>query len=925
MTTMTKKSQESLGLGDTKKSGPVECLGQTFASDEARREHYLKLLAEKLKDPEFRKTPGFPTGSDHDILGLSDPPYYTACPNPFLVEFVQFHGRPFDSSEDYRRKPFCVDVSEGRTDQLYRAHSYHTKVPHLAIVPSVLHYTRPGDLILDGFCGSGMTGVAAQWCGTSSEEYRRTLEHRWNLDGLGKPEWGARRVLLGDLGPAATFIAANYNLPFDRKAFETSARELLKSIESDVGWMYETRHTDGRKGVINYTVWSEVFSCPQCSGDVTFVEEALDKETKRVHAEFPCPMCGIALTKDNLERTFETGVDPATRGSWKRIRLKPVLINYSLGKSRYEKVPAEHDGEVLLRIGTLPFPPEIPTNPFPIEKMYHGSRLAPKGFTHTHHLFLPRAAQSLAAMWRRANAESDTRLRNMMLFFVEQAIWGMSVLSRYAPTHFSQVNQYLNGVYYVGSQIAEVSPWYILEGKLKRLGKAFSDMGVRHEHSLITTGDCGTLTIPDNTIDYIFTDPPFGENIYYADLNFLVETWHRVVTSAANEAIVDQAKKKGVNEYQELMRRCFEEYHRTLKPGRWMTVVFSNSSNAIWKAIQEAIGVAGFVVADVRTLDRKAKAFKAAIGQALFRDLIISCYKPTEELTQQFSLGAATTDSAWAFVREHLRNVPVFVSSGDHAETVTERTPQMLHDRMIAFFVRRGVAVPISGPDFFSGLNARYPRRDGMYFLPDQVSEYDRKRISVRELRQLDLLVSDEASATQWVRQQLERKPQSYQDLSPQFMQHLHAWAKHEKTIELKEILTLNFLCYDGTAPVPTQIHSYLSTNFKDMRNLDKDEATLKAKARDRWYVPDPSKEGDLEKLRIRTLLKEFEDYRSSTSRKLQQFRTEAVRAGFKQCYDSQDYETIVDVAARLPEEVIQEDEKLLMYLDVATMRLGKE
>ncbi len=78
-------SQSNLNLS-SKSAGPVECLGQTFSSEEARREHYLKLLAEKLKDPEFRKIEGFPIGKDEDILALSDPPYYTACPNPWLFE-----------------------------------------------------------------------------------------------------------------------------------------------------------------------------------------------------------------------------------------------------------------------------------------------------------------------------------------------------------------------------------------------------------------------------------------------------------------------------------------------------------------------------------------------------------------------------------------------------------------------------------------------------------------------------------------------------------------------------------------------------------------------------------------------------------------------------------------------------------------------
>ena len=68
---------------------------------------------------------------------------------------------------------------------------------------------------------------------------------------------------------------------------------------------------------------------------------------------------------------------------------------------------------------------------------------------------------------------------------------------------------------------------------------------------------------------------------------------------------MDQPKDKGLPEYQHLMQRCFEEYHRVLKPGRWMTVVFHNSKNAVWNAIQEAMLAAGFVVADVRTLDKQ--------------------------------------------------------------------------------------------------------------------------------------------------------------------------------------------------------------------------------------------------------------------------------------------------------------------------------
>ena len=229
-------------------------------NQDAVRDEYTTRLADYLQDPEVRSQPGFPNGSDEAILAMSEPPHYTACPNPFIAEWIARHGKPYNPNEPYHREPFAVDVSEGKTDPLYRAHGYHTKVPHLAIVPSILHYTDPGDIVLDGFCGSGMTGVAAQWCGIAPADYRRQLEATWRVEGRTAPQWGARRAILNDLAPAATFIAANYTLPFDVDGFSDAARRLLAEVDDEIGWMYETRHTDGRIGRIEFTVWSQVFA-----------------------------------------------------------------------------------------------------------------------------------------------------------------------------------------------------------------------------------------------------------------------------------------------------------------------------------------------------------------------------------------------------------------------------------------------------------------------------------------------------------------------------------------------------------------------------------------------------------------------------------------------------------------------------------------
>ncbi|WP_459942091.1 DNA methyltransferase [Deferrisoma palaeochoriense] len=962
----------------------------TFKSDEARREHFLRLLreglvelhaklggvpfttvedavdrmksiekwpmgddarlrelAERMRHAESSKDllqrwkdeVGFPHGEIEDILNLSDPPYYTACPNPFIADFIKHYGKPYDPNIPYSKEPFAVDVSMGKTDPIYKAHSYHTKVPHLAIVPYILHYTEPGDVVLDGFCGSGMTGVAAQWCGSAPEGYERDPKAS---EGRDEPKWGPRRVVLGDLAPAATFIAANYNLPFDVDEFERAARQILDEVEQEIGWMYETLHTVGKtKGRVEYTVWSEVFTCPDCAGEVVFLEQALDPVTKKVMEVFSCPHCGAELDKRKLDRVFESRIDPGSGKPWKRVKYVPVLISYRVGKQRFEKHLDERDRDVLERIEKLPFPADVPVNRFPIHRMYHGSRVEPKGFTHIHHFFLPRAAHALAALWRRAQAWPDKRMRHMLLFFVEQAIWGMSVLNRYLPTAFSQTNRQLTGVYYIASQIAEVSPFYNLEGKLSRLTKAFHGHRTRPGRSVITTATAAWLDLPDNTIDYIFTDPPFGENIYYADLNFLVESWHRVLTNATPEAIVDKAKKKGLQEYQHLIQRCFEEYSRVLKPGRWMTVVFHNSRNAVWNAIQEAMLAAGFVVADVRTLDKQQGSYRQVTSTAVKQDLVISAYKPNSGLEERFKLTAGTEEGVWDFVRTHLKQLPVFVSKDGKAEVIAERQNYLLFDRMVAFHVQRGVTVPLSAAEFYAGLAQRFPERDGMYFLPEQVAEYDKNRMKVKELLQLELFVTDEASAIQWLKQQLTKKPQTFQELHPQFLKEIAGWQKHERPLELSELLEQNFLRYDGKGPIPSQIVSWMKRSA-DLREIIQKEvesgrskeengqlttqsSLLIARAKDRWYVPDPNKAGDLEKLRERALLREFEEYRESKQRRLKVFRLEAVRAGFKKAWQERDYDTIIAVARKIPENVLQEDPKLLMWYDQALTRMGGE
>ncbi|WJQ01523.1 DNA methyltransferase [Geobacillus stearothermophilus] len=915
-------------------NGPVVCLGMTFKNDEERREYFRNELRKKL--PELKKIEGFPIGDDEDIIALSDPPYYTACPNPWINDFIEEwerekkekYGR--DENEEYHREPFAADVSEGKKNAIYNAHSYHTKVPHKALMRYLLHYTNPGDIILDGFSGTGMTSVASNLCDSDNEIKSLGFEIKnGNIISSDNPNLvykkGPRKTIASDLSPIASYISYGYNINANIEKLTSTFNRIINKIEEKYGWMYKTEY-NGQIANINYVVWSDVFVCPNCSFESTFWDIAVDEENSKVLTRFHCKNCNSELTKKDLEKVMEHKYDNNLNKIINITKKVPVKINLSLQGTNVEKRIEAFDLEILKKVEDLNFEYWIPTYEFPDgEKTQELKRT---GITHVHHIFFKRSLLILSyfnhLITEMANdINEEIILRNVLT----GGMLGLTKLQRYRPNS-TFPNMILSGTLYVGSINREWNPIEWLKGKLSGIIRAKE--AIQNSARTNVNISCNTATklqIKDNSIDYIFTDPPFGANLMYSELNFIWESWLKVRTNVSPEAIVNKVQGKNVFSYQRLMEECFKEYYRVLKPNRWITVEFSNSQASIWNAIQEALQKAGFVIANVAALDKRQGSFNAITSTtAVKQDLVISAYKPKTEHIEKMRREQNTEESAWTFVRQHLEQLPVFIGNKGEAQIIAERTPRILFDRMVAYHVQNGLPVPISSAEFQAKVAQRFPMRDGMVFLESQVAEYDKKRTLVKEFVQMSLFVTDETSAIEWLRQQLLKKPQTRQDLHPNFMKEIQHIAKHEKLPELDDLLEQNFLKYEGEGPVPDQIGSYLRRNYKDLRGLENDDPQLKEKAMNRWYVPDPNKQADLEKLREKALLREFEGYveeLSKSKKKLKQFRTEAIRAGFKKAWSEKDYETIMKVGERLPESVIQEDDKLLMYYDNAQIRLG--
>ncbi|MGG0250718.1 DNA methyltransferase [Peribacillus frigoritolerans] len=908
-------------------NGPVVCLGMTFENEEARREYFCNELRKKL--PELKQIEGFPIGEDEDIIALSDPPYYTACPNPWLNDFieewekekVEKYGRYIN--EEYHREPFAADVSEGKTNQIYRSHGYHTKVPHKAIMRYILHYTKPGDIILDGFCGTGMTGVAAQLCADKNEisglGLNITNNTIYDEEGNQISDVGERKVILSDLSPAASFIASNFNTPINESRLKKEFEKVFNELKEKVEWMYE-KETETTKEKICYSVWSDVYLCSSCSEEIVFWDIAVEPETQKMNKILHCPNCNSELNKRNLERAWETVYDNSIKSVTNKAKQILVSNNIQNGKNRFDSNTDELDLNLIKKIENSELLSGYPTDELP--EGYNTQQ--PKnshGVTNVHHFYTKRSLIVLSTFY---NLIKDSRLKNQLLMMLTGVAFATTKLYRWTPNY--EGGGPLSGTLYIPALYREINALDALGRFGNKLPKSLS-FNKKHNNFNISVNSATKLPLNENSIDYIFIDPPFGANIMYSELNFLWESWLKVKTNSKKEAIMNDKQQKGIDEYKALMLESFANFYKVLKPGKWITIEFSNSQASVWNSIQETLQKSGFIIANVSALDKKQGSFKAITSTtAVKQDLVITAYKPRKENIEKMKQEQNTEESAWTFVSQHLEQLPVFIGVKGEAQIISERTPRILFDRMVAYHVQNGLPVPISSAEFQTGVAQRFPMRDGMAFLENQVAEYDKKRTLVKEFAQMSLFVSDENSAIEWIRQQLLKKPQTRQDIHPNYMKEIQHIAKHELLPELDDLLHQNFLRYDGEGNVPDQIITYLRRTFKELRGLEPNDHAVIDKAINRWYVPDPNKQADLEKLREKALLREFDGYLielEKSKKKLKQFRTEAIRAGFKKAYSEKDFERIVTVGERLPESIIQEDDKLLMYYDNACIRLG--
>lgn len=863
----------------------VTCLGMTFDSDDARREYFRNELRNKL--PELRQIEGFPIGEDDDIINLSDPPYYTACPNPWLNELIEeWENEKLILNEDgVRDDNFIVDgpyteaIKEGKNSAIYNAHTYHTKVPYQIIMRYILHYTQPGDIVLDGFGGTGMTGVAATACGNPDNDTKGSIETDFSQTGHKKPVWGVRHGICGDLSPLCFHISSNYNHRVNVQELSKAIESIVDKVNNRFGHLYKNEPSSGG-GHINYFVWSEVVACKNCGAELNVHDLSYDYNTKTLHSHLTCPHCGTEQKRIEADSIFETHIDEVTGSLDKELKYVQCLLNYTAAKRGFTKnMPS----------CTLPtFEGFIPQDVFPDGDKY-GDPLR-VGCKSVRQFYSPRMKYVLAYMYKIIN-EDYKPLKKELMFVFTSMLPKLTRMNRYMPQHGSRalVGPMANTLY-IPPQYVENNPIDQFVYQAKKILKAFAQT---KDGTAVQICSATNSSVSDNSIDYIFTDPPFGANIMYSELNFVSESWLKIKTNNKEEAISNNTQRKGVPEYQTIMTACLKEYYRILKPGHWMTVEFSNTSAVFWNSLQYAIQSAGFVISAVTDLNKERGGLHAMLGPtAVKQDLAISCYKPSEELINKITIQDSAAQ-VWSFVEDRLssKSLKYCIMDGDKILPIAERTARILYDRVVSFFVLRGYNIPISSLDFRKGLKDRYLEIDDMFFTASQAAEYNLMKSKSTGIIPMALNVGCELEGIEWLKRELST-PQTYSDLQPKWMKAIVKPKDGDVLPGLDLILEENFI---------------------------KDE-------NGKWSKPDPENASHLEQLRGKRMMKEFNLYleaaKKPKAKRMKDTRLEVLRYGFKDCYKQKNYQDIVTVGDHIQESLLMEDEILLQYYDIAVSRI---
>lgn len=496
-----------------------------------------------------------------------------------------------------------------RTGPLYNAFSYPTKISPEVIAVFIAAHTKPGATVLDAFAGSGTTGLATLLCDRPTAEMRRMA------DALGiKPKWGPRTAHLFEIGTLGSFVSETLCHPPEPEAFAAAVNELCRRAKEKLGWLYEANDLSGAPGTLRHIIWSDVLICPHCGNEVSLWDASVKTNPLSMSDIFHCTSCRKQSSVGACERALDSSLDAFGR---KQLTKKRVIarVHGRSGSVKWQRPPTPEDYEVIARIAKTRPPKSAPYADLVWGELHRSGYHV--GIEKLHHFYTKRNFIAMATLFEIATEfpkEVCEALRLLILSYNSSHSTLMTrVVLKKGQSDFVLTGSQ-SGVLYISGLPVEKN---ILEG-VRRKSKAFIDSFhmLHGSKSTVVVHNRTSESMPlkPNSVDYVFTDPPFGAYIPYAELNQINEHWLGRTTDRAREVIVSPSQSKGVSEYGAMMANVFKDISRVLKPEGLATVVFHSAHSEVWRALVQAYATAGFTVETTSVLDKIQASFKQVVS-----------------------------------------------------------------------------------------------------------------------------------------------------------------------------------------------------------------------------------------------------------------------------------------------------------------------
>ncbi len=594
--------------------------------------------------------------------------------------------------QEWLQKLYAKPLPSTRTGALYNAFSYPTKISPEAIGVFIACHTKPGDVVLDTFGGSGTTGLAALLCDKPTPEMVRMAQ-----DMGVTPSWGPREAVVYELSTLGAFVADTMCHPPHPDDFARVAEKLIQDVEATHGFLYETKDENGEKGRLRHTIWTDFIICPYCEQEFKFSDVALQRSPLKILGSFTCPGCRKKVEIDQATRATEEVFDPILGRTVTRRKRVPAFVHgQSLDGKNWQRLATKYDIDAASRVDGLPVPPGVPHSEIRWGDLFRSGYHT--GITHLHHFYTPRNLRTLTSLWN-GIANAPERLQPALKLLVLSYNTAHSTLMARVVIKNGEKDFVLtgaqSGVLYISSLPVEKNVFEGVRRKIETFKTAFATVAGSRSTVEIHNASSAELNLKDESVDYVFTDPPFGDYIPYAEINQLSEAWLGRLTNREDEIIMSSAQGKGVTEYADLMAQVFAEIGRVLAPDGKATVVFHSSKAAVWRALMRAYQDAGLTVQTSSVLDKVQSSFKQTVSAVSVKgDPLLLLAKSS---TVTHSPSRASRD------RESDKIINSLVSKATRLDTGhKERTVERLYSRYVSKCLEHGVSAILSAEPFYS-------------------------------------------------------------------------------------------------------------------------------------------------------------------------------------------------------------------------------